>query len=194
MRIISGKARGTKINTIDEVTTRPTLDRVRESLFNIIQNYVSNTYVLDIFAGSGALGIEALSRGAKHAVFCDINKDAVKIINENLMKTRLKENAIVYNMNYKKMIEKLSKNDFKFDIVFVDPPYKENLAVNSVKLIIQNNLLNENGIIIIETDEKERDLKELQELNKIDNENLQKIKIIDERKYGRANLIFLRVI
>ena len=194
MRIISGKARGTKINTIDEVTTRPTLDRVRESLFNIIQNYVSNTYVLDIFAGSGALGIEALSRGAKHAVFCDINKDAVKIINENLMKTRLKENAIVYNMNYKKMIEKLSKNDIKFDIVFVDPPYKENLAVNSVKLIIQNNLLNENGIIIIETDEKERDLKELQELNKIDNENLQKIKIIDERKYGRANLIFLRVI
>ena len=194
MRIISGKARGTKINTIDEVTTRPTLDRVRESLFNIIQNYVSNTYVLDIFAGSGALGIEALSRGAKHAVFCDINKDAVKIINENLMKTRLKENAIVYNMNYKKMIEKLSKNDFKFDIVFVDPPYKENLAVNSVKLIIQNNLLNENGIIIIETDEKERDLKELQELNKIDNENLKKIKIIDERKYGRANLIFLRVI
>ncbi len=194
MRIISGKARGTKINTIDEVTTRPTLDRVRESLFNIIQNYVSNTYVLDIFAGSGALGIEALSRGAKQAVFCDINKDAVKIINENLMKTRLKENAIVYNMNYKKMIEKLSKNDFKFDIVFVDPPYKENLAVNSVKLIIQNNLLNENGIIIIETDEKERDLKELQELNKIDNENLLKIKIIDERKYGRANLIFLRVI
>ena len=194
MRIISGKARGTKINTIDEVTTRPTLDRVRESLFNIIQNYVSNTYVLDMFAGSGALGIEALSRGAKQAVFCDINKDAVKIINENLMKTRLKENAIVYNMNYKKMIEKLSKNDFKFDIVFVDPPYKENLAVNSVKLIIQNNLLNENGIIIIETDEKERDLKELQELNKIDNENLLKIKIIDERKYGRANLIFLRVI
>ena len=194
MRIISGKARGTKINTIDEVTTRPTLDRVRESLFNIIQNYVSNTYVLDIFAGSGALGIEALSRGAKQAVFCDINKDAVKIINENLMKTRLKENAIVYNMNYKKMIEKLSKIDFKFDIVFVDPPYKENLAVNSVKLIIQNNLLNENGIIIIETDEKERDLKELQELNKIDNENLLKIKIIDERKYGRANLIFLRVI
>ena len=163
-------------------------------MFNIIQNYVSNTYVLDIFAGSGALGIEALSRGAKQAVFCDINKDAVKIINENLMKTRLKENAIVYNMNYKKMIEKLSKNDFKFDIVFVDPPYKENLAVNSVKLIIQNNLLNENGIIIIETDEKERDLKELQELNKIDNENLLKIKIIDERKYGRANLIFLRVI
>lgn len=194
MRIISGKARGTKINTIDEVTTRPTLDRVRESLFNIIQNYVSNTYVLDIFAGSGALGIEALSRGAKQAVFCDINKDAVKIINENLMKTRLNENATVYNMNYKKMIEKLSKNDLKFDIVFVDPPYKENIAVNSVKLIIQNNLLNENGIVIIETDEKERDLKELQELNKIDNENLRKIKIIDERKYGRANLIFLRVI
>lgn len=194
MRIISGKARGTKINTIDEVTTRPTLDRVRESLFNIIQNYVSNTYVLDIFAGSGALGIEALSRGAKQAVFCDINKDAVKIINENLMKTRLNESATVYNMNYKKMIEKLSKNDLKFDIVFVDPPYKENIAVNSVKLIIQNNLLNENGIVIIETDEKERDLKELQELNKIENENLRKIKIIDERKYGRANLIFLRVI
>lgn len=194
MRIISGKARGTKINTIDETTTRPTLDRVRESLFNIIQNYVTDSYVLDIFAGSGALGIEALSRGAKKAVFCDINKEATKIINENLIKTKLNENAIVYNMNYKKAIEKLSKGDIKFDIVFVDPPYKENLAVNSAKLIIQNNLLNENGIIIIETDEKQRDLNELQELSEIDNENLRKIKIVDERKYGRANLIFLRVI
>ena len=90
MRIISGKARGTKINTIDNISTRPTLDRVRESLFNIIQNEIRDKMILDLFAGSGALGIEALSRGAKHCVFCDMNPQAVDIINQNLNKSIIK--------------------------------------------------------------------------------------------------------
>ena len=91
MRVISGIARGTKIKSIDSMSTRPTLDRVKEALFNILQNYIKNAIVLDLFAGSGALGIEALSRGAKRAYFCDINKEAIKIIKENLEKTRLIE-------------------------------------------------------------------------------------------------------
>lgn len=193
MRVISGKARGTKLNTIDEISTRPTLDRVKESLFNIIQNDIIDKNVLDLFAGSGALGIEALSRGAKYAVFCDINKDATTIINENLNKTKLITKSTVYNMPYQKAIEKILISKTKFDIIFLDPPYKLNLACDATKLIIQNNLLNENGTIIVETDEKDRDLKELTELITSENEKLQKIEIVDERKYGRANLIFLRV-
>ena len=89
MRVISGLARGTKLKTIDEMTTRPTLDRVKESLFNILQNQIKNSVVLDLFAGSGALGIEALSRGAAKAYFCDTNRDAINVIKENLNKTRL---------------------------------------------------------------------------------------------------------
>lgn len=194
MRIISGKARGTKIGTISELTTRPTLDRVKEPLFSIIQNNLDEANVLDLFAGSGALGIEALSRGAKYSAFCDINLECTKIINENLIKTKLKNLSQIYNMDYKKAIDKLSKQEIKFDIIFIDPPYKLDIAANSVKLIIQNNLLNKDGIIIIETDEEKRDLEEIQELNNMNIENLQKIMVVDKRKYGRANLIFLRVI
>lgn len=194
MRIISGKARGTKIGTISELTTRPTLDRVKEPLFSIIQNNLDEANVLDLFAGSGALGIEALSRGAKYSVFCDINLECTKIINDNLIKTKLKNLSQIYNMDYKKAIDKLSKQEMKFDIIFIDPPYKLDIAANSVKLIIQNNLLNKDGIIIIETDEEKRDLEEIQELNNMNIENLQKIMVVDKRKYGRANLIFLRVI
>ncbi len=90
MRVISGSARGTKLQTLEGDNTRPTLDRVKEALFNIIQNYVRDAYVLDLFSGSGALGIETLSRGAKYCVLCDESSDAIRIIKNNLEKTRLK--------------------------------------------------------------------------------------------------------
>lgn len=184
MRIISGKARGTKINTIESNTTRPTLDRVKESLFNIIQNRIVDSNVLDLFAGSGALGLEALSRGAKSAVFCDKNIEAYNVINANLEKTHLKELAIVYNMDYEKCLNKINK---KFDLIFLDPPYKLDMAVNAVKLIEENDLLEDKGLIIIETDEIQRDNDELNELLK----NKEELEIIETRKYGRANLIFV---
>ena len=186
MRIISGSARGTKIQTIESNTTRPTLDRVKESLFNIIQNNLHSSNVLDLFAGSGALGIEALSRGAELAIFCDINGDAVRTIKSNLQKTKLYDKAIVYNEDYKQCLEDLGKKNYKFDIVFLDPPYKMDIAVKSLKIIIQNNLIKKETIIVIETDEKNRDEKELQEIKN-------KVEIYDKRKYGRANLFFMRI-
>lgn len=185
MRIISGTARGTKINTIESSSTRPTLDRVRESLFNIIQNRVKNAMVLDLFAGSGALGIESLSRGATRAVLCDNNLKSIEVIKQNLLKTHFIDKAQVVHMDFKKCIKNLDK---KFDIIFIDPPYKADLAVESTKDIIYNNLLNDDGIIIIETDELDRDVKELEILRNTLNNNLH---IIDKRKYGRANLLFL---
>lgn len=183
MRVISGKARGTKLSSIESLSTRPTLDRVKESLFNIIQNNLKDAVVLDLFAGSGQLGIEALSRGADKAYLCDINRDAVKMIKQNLEKTKLKDKAVVINEDYKKALRTLNTNE-KFDIIFIDPPYKEDIAVDSIIDIIHESRLKENGIMIIETDEIERDLREI---NKIEN-----IKIIDQRKYGRASLIFIK--
>lgn len=183
MRVISGKARGTKLSSIESLSTRPTLDRVKESLFNIIQNNLRDAVVLDLFAGSGQLGIEALSRGADKAYLCDINRDAVKMIKQNLEKTKLKDKAVVINEDYKKALRTLNINE-KFDIIFIDPPYKEDIAVDSIIEIIHESRLKENGIMIIETDEIERDLREI---NKIEN-----IKIIDQRKYGRASLIFIK--
>ncbi len=181
MRVISGKARGTKLSSIESLSTRPTLDRVKESLFNIIQNRIIDSVVLDLFAGSGALGIEAISRGAKKTYFCDKNYEAIKMIKQNLTKTKFLSQAIIINEDYKKCLEKLNE---KCDIIFIDPPYKDDLSVDSVKIIIEKGILNKNGIMILETDEICRDKRSL--------ETLKGIEIIDERKYGRANLLFIK--
>lgn len=183
MRVISGTAKGTKLNSIEELSTRPTLDRVKESLFNIVQSRIEDSIVLDLFSGSGAIGIEFLSRGCKKAYLCDISRSAVDMINQNLERTRLKENAIVINKDYKKCLQDFSKLNVQFDLIFIDPPYKDDIAVDSVKNILSLGLLKEKGLIIIETDEKDR---EIENLKKLDN-----IQISDCRKYGRANLIFL---
>lgn len=182
MRVISGTARGTKLNSIEELSTRPTLDRVKESLFNIVQPLIDESVVLDLFAGSGAIGIEFLSRGCKTAYLCDSSKNAINMIRQNLERTRLGNNAIVMNTDYKKCLQDLAKRNVAFDIIFIDPPYKDDIAVSSVEMILSLNLLKEDGIIIIETDEKEREIKELDKLD---------IQVYDIRKYGRANLIFL---
>ena len=182
MRVISGKARGTKLNTVDELTTRPTLDRVKEAIFNIIQNQIEDAIILDLFSGSGAIGIEFLSRGCEKAYLCDISKKVVNIINQNLEKTHLKENAVVYNLDYKKCLQELKNKEIQFDIIYIDPPYKDDIAVDAVKKILEYGLLKEKGLIIIETDEKSRDIEELEKLD---------IQIKDCRKYGRANLIFI---
>lgn len=187
MRIISGKARGTKIQTIESNTTRPTLDRVKESMFNILQNKIQGANVLDLFAGSGALGIEALSRNANMAVFCDSNSESVRIIKQNLNKSKLIENAVIFNEDYKKCLKELNKRNYKFDIVFLDPPYLQNLSIKSLELIIQNELLKDDAIVVIETDQKIRDEREILEIR-----DKFYIEIFDERKYGRANLIFVR--
>ena len=182
MRVISGSARGTVLHSIEDISTRPTLDRVKESLFNIIQNDIEDTTVLDLFAGSGAIGIEFLSRRAKQVYFCDKSSKAVAMIEKNLEKTKL-EKAIVYNKDYIDCINTVK--NIKFDIIFLDPPYKEEFALDAIEKISNLQLLKDDGIIIIETDEPERDI------NRINNMNIN-YKIYDLRKYGRVSLIFLK--
>ena len=182
MRIISGTARGTKLYTLEGQTTRPTLDRVKESLFNIIQNEIPNSIFLDLFSGSGAIGLEAASRGAKKVILCDKSKDAIQIIKKNIEKTHLSEKVKLYNLDYELLLKTKVKE--KLDIVYIDPPYESDFVIKSIKCIIEQKLADENSVIIIETDDEQRILKDL--------ENLE-IEVTDTRKYGRASLIFLKI-
>lgn len=183
MRVISGSARGKKLNSLEGLETRPTLDRVKEALFNIIQFDLKDSVILDLFSGSGALAIEALSRGAKEAVLCDKSPKAIQIINKNLQETKLKDKAKVINKDYIDALKKITKENIKFDLIFLDPPYKTDFAIKSITYIIENNLLKENGIIIVETNDK----------NKIEEINKNKtVEIVDTRKYGSVLIIFVR--
>lgn len=181
MRIISGKARGTKLYTLDGTATRPTLDRVKESLFNIIQNDIEDSTVLDLFSGSGAIGLEFLSRGAKRAVLCDSSKDAIKIIKQNVQKTHFEEKVEVYNMEFTKLVERLQNQ--KFDIIYIDPPYATDFIKISLEKIIEYEFVNENTKIIVETDDETRILNQIEKMD---------VEITDKRKYGRATIIFLK--
>ena len=182
MRIISGKARGTKLYTLEGTNTRPTLDRVKESIFNIIQGNIENATVLDLFAGSGAIGLEMLSRGAKKAVLCDNSKEAVGIIKKNIEKTHSQEKAEIYNLDFETCLEKI-KNQ-KFDIIYLDPPYATDYIYKALSKIIELGIAKKESLIIIETDDEQRILKEIEKIE---------VKIIDKRKYGRATIIFLNL-
>ena len=180
MRIISGKARGTKLYTLDGLQTRPTLDRVKESLFNIINERIYDAKVIDLFSGSGAIGLEFASRGAKEVVLCDNSKDAIEIIKKNVDKTHLQDNVKIYKKNFNDLLESLQ--DTKWDIIYLDPPYKTDFIIESLKKIIELKLLTQDGLIIAETDEFEKIQEQIKKIS---------IDIIDKRKYGRAYLFFL---
>ena len=179
MRIISGIARGTKLYTLEGLETRPTLDRVKESMFNIISQNIIEATVLDLFSGSGAIGLEFASRGAKKVFLCDNSKDAINIINKNIQKTHFEEKVRVLNCDFKKALNELK--DEKFEFIYIDPPYKTDFVKEAVEQIIKFNCLKDDGLIIIETDDYNRIVNNIENLS---------IKIIDERKYGRASLLF----
>ena len=147
MRVITGKARGITLKTPDGMATRPTSDRVKEAMFSVIQFDVPNTRVLDLFAGTGQLGIEALSRDAKSAVFLDQREDAVQLIRENLKRTGLENYGSVMKGDYAVFLQKCKE---KFDLIFLDPPYAENFLENSLKLITEIDILQSGGIIVTE--------------------------------------------
>ncbi len=147
MRVISGKARGVSLKTPDGMKTRPTADRVKEAMFSIIQFDLPNAKVLDLFAGTGQLGIEALSRGAKSAIFVDCQDSACKLIKENLKKTHFEQESRVIKSDYMSYLKTTSD---KFDIILLDPPYAELFLENSLKMITEIDILQTNGIIVTE--------------------------------------------
>lgn len=147
MRVITGKARGVQLKTPAGMATRPTADRVKEALFSIIQFELPGAKVLDLFGGTGQLGIEALSRDASSAVFVDAREDACSLIRENLKRTKLTQQAKVVHSDY---LAYLNRCPEQFDIIFLDPPYAEEFLEKSIKRITEIDILHSNGIIIAE--------------------------------------------
>ena len=147
MRVITGKARGVQLKTPDGMATRPTSDRVKEALFSIIQFEIPGATVLDLFGGTGQLGIEALSRGAKRAVFVDAGEPACQLIKENLKRTRLEADASVIRSDYMAYLNRCKE---KFQIIFLDPPYAEVFLENALKCITEIDILQSGGIIVAE--------------------------------------------
>ena len=147
MRVITGSARGAKLKTLDGLATRPTSDRVKEAVFNIIQFDIEGRRVLDLFGGSGQMAIEALSRGASYGVLVDQSGEAVKVIRENLKKTKFDQKASVFQMDYMRYLTTCRE---KFDIIFLDPPYAEKFLENALQKISEIDILSEGGIIVCE--------------------------------------------
>ena len=145
MHIISGKYRGKKLKGFEVDGTRPTMDRVKESLFGMIQSYVGDSRVLDLFAGSGALGLEAISNGAREAYLVDNNIEAIKVIRDNIK--NMDDDIKVIKSDYKNF---LKETDEKFDIIFLDPPYRKGLMGKALRVIEERDLLNEGGLVVCE--------------------------------------------
>ena len=147
MRVITGKARGIQLKTPDGMQTRPTADRVKEALFSIINFDVPGAKVLDLFGGTGQLGIEALSRGAASAVFVDAREDSCKLIRENLKRTKLEQDAKVIRSDY---LDYLNRCREQYNIILLDPPYAEVFLENAIKRITEIDILQSDGIIVAE--------------------------------------------
>ena len=179
MRIIAGTARGTVIDAPLGRDTRPTLDRVRENVFNILQQQVRGARVLDLFCGSGALGLECISRGAKEAVFNDCSKDSVAVLTANIKKLGEGEVCTVRTLDY---LSCLSVLQGKFDIVFLDPPYRFDYGVKAAEEIARRKLLSEDGVIVYERDKP---------FEEIVAESFG-LRVADVRKYGKTYVSFLR--
>lgn len=178
VRVISGSARGLKLNTPGDDRVRPTTDRVKESMFNIVQDWVYDSQVLDLFAGSGALGIEALSRGASQAVFCDNSLDSIKIIKSNIEKARVADRSQIVSGDFKRCLRDMEAKNQSFDMIFVDPPYYEGLFEEVLDTIRSCKILKKGGIVIVEHDAKKP-------IGQVEG-----LEVYKEKKYGITMLTF----
>lgn len=171
MRIISGRKRGHKLLEFEGGDVRPTTDRVKESVFNLIQSFVPDAVCLDMFAGSGALSFEAISRGAERAVCIDSDKRSIDIIKKNALSLGFSEDCDIVNMSCFDYIEGTQE---KFDIVFLDPPYNKNFIEPVLGALLENDILNEDGIIVLESDDTDF------------HGEFDSLEVYRQRKYGRT--------
>ncbi|WP_196592833.1 16S rRNA (guanine(966)-N(2))-methyltransferase RsmD [Pectinatus sottacetonis] len=151
MRIITGCARGTKLKAPKGMNTRPTADRIKESLFNILNFKLAGAIILDVFAGSGSLGLEALSRGAKKAVFIDMDSDSIKVVQANVLHTHLQDKADIFQGDALNLIKVLARKRQQFDFIFCDPPYHKGICETVLNMVETYEILSKNGMFIAET-------------------------------------------
>ena len=154
MRIIAGTARSLPLRAPEGMDTRPTSDQIKETLFNMLQYDIPGCYFLDLFAGSGQMGLEALSRGAKKATFCDSSREAIDIVMRNAKKTRLFDKCRISACDYNQMIRGIAGKE-KYDIIFIDPPYKDKIIAEILKKIVKADIMSENCIIICESGDED---------------------------------------
>lgn len=150
MRVISGYLRGREILGYNVETTRPTMSRVKESMFASIQDYIDNSIVLDLFCGTGSLGIESISMGSSRCYFVDNNKDILNYLNKNINNLGIRDKSIVINKDYRDSLLYFKNNNIKFNLVLVDAPYKLKVMEEVIELITKYDLLLDNGIIVLE--------------------------------------------
>ena len=184
MRIITGSARGMKLFSPEGEDVRPTTQMAKEGIFSSVQFEIEGARVLDLFSGSGQLGLEALSRGAAFAVFCDASADSVEITKKNVMKTGFSDKSRILRREYGECIKQLGNAGEKFDFVFVDPPYSKNIVCEVVKRLVKNGLLNPGARIFCETDD--RDLEERLSAT----EGVASVKMY---KYGKSIIYTVRI-
>ena len=183
MRIITGRARGMKLDTLEGEMTRPTSERAKMAVFSSLQFELEGRRVLDLFAGSGQMGLEAVSRGAAHAVLVDQSKDAVRIIRKNAEHTRLEEDCTIVCSDFAEFLRQRRGHD-PFDLVFIDPPYGMRACRAAVEAILDNRLLKSHGILVLESGEPDP--------LGVDTPIAEKFEVLKTARYGVACVTILR--
>ena len=185
MRIITGKARGIKLNTLEGENTRPTSERAKEAVFSMIQFDIEGREVLDLFAGSGQMGLEAVSRGAASATFIDKSKDAAKIINQNIEKTKLTPLCRLFSTDVNDFI-RITRGKKKYDVVFIDPPYALHAVAPTLKALLEGEMIKPTSIIVCESEEAD--------IFENDTALGEKFVVIKNAKYGMAHITIVKPI
>ncbi len=183
MRIITGKARGIKLATLEGINTRPTSERAKEAVFSMLQFDIEGRAVLDLFAGSGQMGLEAVSRGAASAVFVDKSKDAISVIGKNIEKTKLGDFCRVFCADTQDYI-RTARGRKKYDIVFIDPPYALRLAAKTLSSLLEGDLLKPTSIVVCESEEE--DIFENEEALR------EQFEVLKKAKYGVAHVTIVK--
>jgi 16S rRNA (guanine966-N2)-methyltransferase len=190
MRIISGTAKGVRLSALSSKRTRPILDRAKESMFSILGDSVLDSVVLDLFAGTGSLGIEALSRGANRCLFVENSTNAIKVIKKNLRNANLQKRTVVLKINVFRLLDFIKNKDIKFDLILVAPPYKlldidcgdRKRIFSLLEAFVSKQIINEKGVIVLQHHIKQ----------KIIQECFKQLSVIDERQYSNTQLTFLK--
>ena len=184
MRIITGKAKGIALKTLAGDNTRPTAERVKEAVFSMLQFDIEDRTVLDLFSGSGQMGLEALSRGASHATMVDKSKDAIKIIEENTKKARLLDCADIFQSDYLDFIKRnIGK---KFDIIILDPPYAKGFYIPALRAMLNCNMIKQSSIIVCESG--------TEEIFENDKELASKFSVLKQTKYASTYITLLKLV
>ncbi len=180
MRVVAGTARGRRFESPPR-NTRPTSEKVREAMFDVLGDAISGSHTLDMYAGSGGLGIETLSRGANSSTFVDVSSSAISTINSNLKKLGFGDRGIAVRADCIKFIRQLGAEDSRFDLIFVDPPYKEGVYELILSEIDKSGILSDSGVIVVESHKRESFHRSFGE-----------IKLVREKTYGDTKVTFWR--